>query len=135
MQALPPHPRPLFLKERGEGAALLFACTFPTVMAWAYFVALAPSVGDQPLPEPSAALRVAYFAGKFVQFGFPIVYLALVEPNRLRPRPPRLQGWLLGLTFYQWAALVLATALAGQWAWESSQFAGKQRNKGVRNRF
>jgi len=33
----------------------------------------------------------------------------------VRPEPP----WLLGLTFYQWAALVLATALAGQWAWEA----------------
>src|SRR5439155_5301681 len=31
----------------------------------------------------------------------------------IRPEPP----WLWGLTFYQWAALALAAALAGQWAW------------------
>jgi phosphatidylglycerol---prolipoprotein diacylglyceryl transferase len=33
----------------------------------------------------------------------------------VRPEPP----WLLGLTFYQWAALVLAMALAAQWTWEA----------------
>jgi phosphatidylglycerol---prolipoprotein diacylglyceryl transferase len=31
----------------------------------------------------------------------------------IRPEPP----WLLGLTFYQWTALVLAAALTCQWAW------------------
>ena len=33
----------------------------------------------------------------------------------VRPEPP----WLLGLTFYQWAALVLATSLASQWLAEA----------------
>ena len=35
----------------------------------------------------------------------------------IRPEPP----WLLGLTFYQWNAIVLAAALAGQWAWDGRQ--------------
>lgn len=33
----------------------------------------------------------------------------------LRPEPE----WFAGLTFYQWAAVVLIVGLAGQWAWET----------------
>lgn len=82
-----------------EAVVLTVASVFPSFMAWAYFVALTPPAGDAPLPEPSPALRVAYFAGKFAQFAFPLVYLALADPGTLRPRPPRLEGWLLGLAF------------------------------------
>ena len=34
----------------------------------------------------------------------------------IRPEP----AWLLDLTFYQWAALAFAGALAGQWVWDDS---------------
>lgn len=68
-------------------------------MAYAYFVLLAPPATGETLPEPSLGLRLAYAAGKVVQFSFPIAYLAFCAPGRLQRKPPRLTGWLLGLAF------------------------------------
>src|SRR5438477_1171502 len=87
------------LPVRREIAALGFACVFPTVMAWIYFVALATPTGTPRASEASPALTAAYSLGKVVQFSFPLVYLALFAPGNLRPRAPRFEGLALGLFF------------------------------------
>jgi membrane protease YdiL (CAAX protease family) len=71
--------------------ALAFAMTFPTVMAWAYFVALA--AGGQP----SRAQQVTYAAGKVVQFGFPLAFLALVVRRWPSWQAPGAGGMALGV--------------------------------------
>jgi membrane protease YdiL (CAAX protease family) len=75
-------------------AALAFAMTFPTFMAWIYFVVLAGG-GEGVNP----AVMAAFAVGKTVQFGFPLVYVALTARDQLRPRPPTGQGLLLGFAF------------------------------------
>jgi CAAX protease family protein len=74
--------------------ALAFAMTFPTFMAWIYFVVLAGS-GEGVNP---AVLR-AIAAGKAIQFLFPLVYVWLTAREQLRPRLPDRRGLLLGLGF------------------------------------
>ncbi len=84
-----------------EWSALIFAMTFPTVMTWFYFVALArPQVA--PATESIAApenfwVQTAYGAGKAIQFSFPVLFLALVEPRSLRLGRPRTNGMVLGI--------------------------------------
>src|SRR2546421_401644 len=68
--------------------------TFPTFMAWIYFVALAG--GGQ---DVNPAVMRAFAAGKAGQFLFPLVYVALTARAQLRPRPPTGQGLLLGFGF------------------------------------
>lgn len=75
-------------------AALAFAMTFPTLMAWIYFVVLAG--GGQ---DVNPAVMRAFAAGKAVQFLFPLVYVALTARDQLRPRPPTGHGLLLGFGF------------------------------------
>ena len=72
---------------------------FPTVMAWAYFVALAQSSEAPRRAEPNPAMRTAYGLGKVVQFCFPVVYLGLREPSGLRLRRPNVPGLSWGLGF------------------------------------
>jgi membrane protease YdiL (CAAX protease family) len=74
-------------------AALAFAMTFPTLMAWIYFVVLAGGEGANP------AVPAAYSAGKVVQFLFPVVYVWFTARDRLRPRSPTGSGLLVGLGF------------------------------------
>ena len=67
--------------------ALLFAMTFPTLAAWSYFLGLAEQGGERNVWQ-----QVAYIAGKVVQFGFPLVFLGVVEnrlPHWTRPRSRR----------------------------------------------
>jgi membrane protease YdiL (CAAX protease family) len=87
-----------------EWSALIFAMTFPTLMTWFYFVALARPVPLTPFessPQSSANAwaQAAYGAGKLVQFAFPVLYLVLVEPGSLRPGRPHLKGMGLGIGF------------------------------------
>lgn len=74
---------------------------FPTIMAWSYFVALARPISDGAIGpvEANPLLRLAYGGFKIVQFAFPLVYLAWVDPSSLRPPPPRLRGLGVGLGF------------------------------------
>jgi membrane protease YdiL (CAAX protease family) len=74
--------------------ALAFAMVFPTVAAWSYFVALA-----RPGSEVSFAQQSAYTAGKVVQFGFPVLFLALGRGPWPRPLWPRRTGLGIGLGF------------------------------------
>src|SRR5439155_2501076 len=82
-----------------DASALAFAMTFPTVMAWTYFVALAQSAETPHQVEPNPASQVAYGLGKVVQFSFPVIYLAVYEPRSLRLRRPSVPGLTLGLGF------------------------------------
>lgn len=71
---------------------------FPTLVAWAYFVALArPTVGADP--EANRALQATYSLGKIVQFSFPILYLAYYDRRRLRPGGPHFRGLVPALVF------------------------------------
>jgi membrane protease YdiL (CAAX protease family) len=88
-------------------AALAFATTFPTFMAWIYFVVLAGgSEGVNP------AVPAAYSAGKVVQFLFPAVYVWFTARDRLRPRPPTRDGLLFGFGF----GLLVAACAFGLYA-------------------
>ena len=64
--------------KRRESWALAFALCFPSVLTWAYFVALAEN--------PSTIQQTVYAVGKVVQFTFPLLFLLLVarEPIRFR---------------------------------------------------
>jgi membrane protease YdiL (CAAX protease family) len=96
---------------RAEAAALVFALTFPTAMAWLYFVAVSPAEPADTAANP--ALQALYAAGKVVQFGFPVVYLWLRDRTALKPSRPSVQGVRLGLAFG------LLTALAMWWLYRT----------------
>ncbi len=92
-----------------DWAALVFAMTFPSVMAWLYFVYLAPDhsgAGSTP-HSASLAVQVAYGGGKLLQFAFPLVFVWLFDRSQLRPAAPRPQGLALGVGF----ALVVSAAI------------------------
>ncbi len=86
-----------------EWSALVFAMVFPAIMTWFYFVALARPEAFNSSPihpiQGNAWVQIAYGAGKVIQFSFPLLFLALVEPQSLRPGRPRFQGWSLGIGF------------------------------------
>jgi membrane protease YdiL (CAAX protease family) len=67
---------------------------FPTIAAWIYFVAMA-TPGGQVNPWQQGA----YVAGKVVQFGFPVLFLALGGGPWPPPLLPRRTGLGLGLAF------------------------------------
>jgi uncharacterized protein len=73
---------------------LIVAMTFPSVMAWLYFVELTVEGG-----RPNEALLFAFSIGKFVQFTFPAAYVWCLERERLRPTPPTRNGLVLSLGF------------------------------------
>lgn len=86
-----------------EWSALIFAMTFPTVMTWFYFVALARPQSPQSTEGVKSAgndwVQGAYGAGKVIQFTFPLLYLAFVDPKLLRPGRPHFNGLGLGIGF------------------------------------
>jgi uncharacterized protein len=69
-----------------------FALVFPTLVTVVYFVLLAD--------HPAAWQQGAYAIGKLLQFGFPLLWIGLVErrPWKLRRPKPRelIEGFLLG---------------------------------------
>jgi membrane protease YdiL (CAAX protease family) len=71
-----------------------FALAFPTLIAWAEF--LAP-----PVPEagPNLATQIAYYTGKVVQFAFPVLCLWFFDRRLPRPAAPRFRGMAWGLAF------------------------------------
>ncbi|MHB1425901.1 MAG: CPBP family intramembrane glutamic endopeptidase [Gemmataceae bacterium] len=72
-------PTPTTLRKRSTLWAMLFAMTFPTLAAWSYFLALAGQGGKANVWQ-----QVAYIAGKVIQFGFPLMFLIVVE-RRIPP--------------------------------------------------
>src|SRR5439155_24930734 len=99
----PPAPSGGSLAVRREWSALIFAMSFPTATAWLYFVALArPQLVNSPgtLASPGNAwAQAAYAAGKVIQFTFPLLFLAVVDPSRLRPGRPHFKGLIGGIAF------------------------------------
>jgi membrane protease YdiL (CAAX protease family) len=81
---------------RRDAPALAFALLYPTAMTWFYFVVM-----SQQGSEDNPRLRLAYTSGKALQFLFPVLYLAVVEPALLwrAPRRPVPRGLLLGIGF------------------------------------
>jgi membrane protease YdiL (CAAX protease family) len=71
---------------------------FPTVAAWSYFLGLAVH-GGQTDTWQGRAQQIAYVAGKVIQFGFPVVLLALLDRRLPRPGRPNFKGLALGLGF------------------------------------
>jgi membrane protease YdiL (CAAX protease family) len=79
---------------RALAAALVFAMTFPTVMAWLYFVAMVQETG-----MPSHPQQLAYGLGKAVQFALPILCLWWFDRRVPAWSPPRFRGLPLALAF------------------------------------
>jgi membrane protease YdiL (CAAX protease family) len=107
--AAAPHAR---LPGRGRtSAALAFAMLYPSLMAWIYFVVLAPPAATS---QPSYAVLLAYGAGKLVQFGFPLLWVWVFEPERLQLRRPSFRGLEWGVGFgLAVGALILAAYYLG----------------------
>jgi uncharacterized protein len=82
---------------RASWAVLLFAMTWPTVSALGYFVALASEGGRSA--EPNLAFQLCYFGTKVVQFSLPIVWLGLIQGQKLRPGQLHLRGFGLAIGF------------------------------------
>ncbi len=85
------------------GIALAFALTYPTLLAWVYFVALAGK-GQ----KPNLAFQVAYTGGKFVQFLLPLACVVAFERRWPKPAWPSFRGLTAGLAF----GLIVALAIA-----------------------
>lgn len=64
-----------------DTAAVVFALTLPTLIAWLYFAALRR--------DPEWVQQAAYALGKTTQFAFPVLWLLLVRRRRRasQPRP------------------------------------------------
>jgi uncharacterized protein len=77
--------------HRSEWPLLGFALVFPAVLTWIYFVVLA---GDS-----ETAQQTAYSLGKAIQFALPIVWIGLVQRERLRWPAPNSRGLLVGIAF------------------------------------
>ena len=64
------------VSRRADAAALLTAALFPSLATWLYFVVLSQ--------HPSAAVQAAYAAEKILQFAFPLVWVVLIQRQKLR---------------------------------------------------
>ncbi len=84
--------------RRADMAAIVFALVFPTLVTWVYFVALRG--------WPAGIQQTAYAAGKTLQFAFPLIWVLLVQREKLRLQPPNRRGVGIGLIFG--AAIVIA---------------------------
>jgi membrane protease YdiL (CAAX protease family) len=85
-------------------AALIFAMLLPTVVAYFYFLALAPEKDAQ-----NPVQKAVFGLGKVVQFLLPLVVVFLIERRIPRPDRPRFEGIALGVGF----GLLAGAALFG----------------------
>jgi len=82
-------------------SVVLFGLLLPTIVTWAYFVALAN--------QPAWMQQTAYVVGKAIQFALPIVCAVWLLPRALAIKPPTSKGVWLGLAFgLLFAALMVA---------------------------
>lgn len=105
---------------------------FPTLMVWAYFVALArPTPPTPTLPHDwgrvgvgagesgdNPFLQAAYMGGKVIQFGFPLLYLGIYDRRSLRLPKRTSEGIGIGLGFGLLVAvgmLMLYRSALDQW--------------------
>jgi membrane protease YdiL (CAAX protease family) len=77
------------MKPYRDGLAVLFAMLFPTLATWVYF----------DLLHGSEWMRAGYLAGKVVQFGFPLVWVGLIQRGSLRLGRPSGKGLIAGSGF------------------------------------
>ncbi len=82
-----------------QAAALFAAMLVPLLATWLYFVVLAG--------HPS--MQIAYTVSKVIQFGFPLVWVVLVQRARLRPHWPSRAGLAESVSF---GLLIFLAALA-----------------------
>lgn len=94
------------VSRRADAWALLFALVLPTLVTLVYFVLLADYA--------TGIGRIAYGAGKTLQFAFPLVWVLAVQRRRLRLQLPGRHGLAEGIGF---GLLVLAAMLVGYFAW------------------
>jgi hypothetical protein len=99
-----------------DWCALIFAMTFPTIMSWVYFVALAGNGA-----QGGSAVAVAYGVGKAVQFAFPAVYMWLFHRDRVRLSRPRTTGFRAALGFGLFTCGVMFTVYFS-WLRDSTLF-------------
>src|SRR5262245_28291628 len=95
--------------EKRDSLVLLFAMTFPCVMAWLYFVVL-PSVDGGANP----VMQVAFAASKLLMGLLPIAYVIWFERERLHAARPTAAGLALAVVF----GIIVAAgtvALYGLW--------------------
>ena len=106
-----------------EWSALIFAMTFPTLMTWFYFVVLARPISLTPIESISRTpgnpgAQAAYAIGKVIQFSFPLLFVVIFEPSRLRPGRPNFKGIGMGIGFgLLVGAGMAALYLAGLQSW------------------
>ena len=94
------------LLRRVELWGVLLGATFPTLVTWLYFVALAR--------HSPAAQQTAYAVGKTLQFAFPLLWVFGVRRQPIRFRWPGMGGVAAGLLF---GAAVFAAILLAYHAW------------------
>ncbi|MEX2140202.1 MAG: type II CAAX endopeptidase family protein [Pirellulales bacterium] len=94
------------MTARTQWPLILIAISYPSLLTWFYFIALAG--------ETAAVQQTAYTAGKLVQFGFPIVWAWFYRRSAFGLPKPRLAGVLEGLGF---GALVAGGMLAAYHFW------------------
>ncbi len=91
--------------RRADAAALSTAALFPAFATWLYFVVLS---------QYPAAVQPAFWAEKTVQFGFPLVWVLLIQQQKVRLTRPQIAGLAEGLTL---GAAVLAGMLLLFFLW------------------
>ena len=95
-------------------AVLLFAMTFPTAMAWLYFVALGePMRGSSEKLSGSPIVVAVYACAKVVQFAFPVSWVWLFARESLRALKPSGRGLGLGVAFGIITAAAILTVYFG----------------------
>ncbi len=91
--------------RRADAAALWTAALFPAFATWLYFVVL---------PQYPAAVQPAFWTEKILQFGFPLLWVVLVQRQNLRMERPQTAGVAEGLAL---GAAVLAGMLLLYFLW------------------
>ncbi len=77
--------------RRADLAAIIFALCFPTALTFVYFMLLAAA--------PLVFQYAAYGSLKTIQFAFPLVWVLVVQRQRLNLHLPRRQGLIAGVAF------------------------------------
>jgi membrane protease YdiL (CAAX protease family) len=93
------------VSRSADAAALWAAALFPAFATWLYFVVL---------PQCPVAMQPTYWTEKILEFGFPVVWVALVQRQKLRLAKPRTAGLTEGLAL---GAAVLAGMLLLYFFW------------------
>lgn len=86
--------------KRADQGVIAVAIVLPTLVTWLYFEAFAAS---------PTATKIAFGIGKAIQFALPVVWVFLVQRQRVRVTWPKRDGLLLGAMF---GAAVSAAMLA-----------------------